>query len=393
MNKQFKVIILGGGSGGISTASRLVKAGIKNIAIIEHSDYHAYQPAWPLAGSGAEKKEDSRKKMKKIIPSGVKWIKQKVTGIQAPERIIRLDNGEQVNYEYLVVALGLQLDFNKIDGLTDTLGKHEVCTNYLYDYVDYTYQTLKKVKSGNVIVTKPSTPIKGGVAPENSLFTFDEFFKKNKKNRPTLYLKTAKDLLFPVEKYRKQISKLINKKGIQYDLSHDLIAVDGPHKKATFKNLITGDTYDMSFDMLLVTPPMSAPDVIKQSSLSDADGWLDINKHTLQHIRHQNIFGIGDCTNLPTVKMGAAVRKQVPVLADNLVAQIKGKSLTACYDGMTACPIATEYGQAIMAEFGYDMKPKESLPIDQSKTNPILYYLKKRAIPFMYWHGMLKGHS
>lgn len=129
--------------------------------------------------------------------------------------------------------------------------------------------------------------------------------------------------------------------------------------------------------MLLVTPPMSAPDVVKQSTLSDEEGWLNVNKHTLQHVRHQNVFGLGDCTNLPTVKMGSAVRKQVPVLAENLVAQIKGKKLPGYYDGMTACPIATEYGQAIMAEFGYDLKPKESLPLDQSKTNPLLYQLKK----------------
>ncbi|TDM02295.1 NAD(P)/FAD-dependent oxidoreductase [Macrococcus carouselicus] len=393
MSKQYKVVILGGGSGGISTASRLVKAGIKDILIVDHADYHAYQPAWPLVGSGAETKEHTRKKMKKVIPKGADFIQQKVTAIQPVERIIRLDNNSQLNYEYLVVALGIQLDFDKIDGLTETLGKNQVCTNYLYDYVDYTYQSLKKVKTGNVIVTKPATPIKGGVAPENSLFTFDEFFKKNKKNRPDLILKNAHDTLFPVEKYRRQIEQYIKQKGISYDLQHDLIAVDGPNQMATFKNLRTGEQYSMPFDMLLVTPPMSAPDVVKQSSLSDENGWLDVDMYTLQHVRHQNVFALGDCTNLPTVKMGAAVRKQAPVLAKNLIAQIKGKKLKARYDGLTVCPIATEYGQAIMAEFGYDMKPKESMPIDQSKTNPLLYQLKKRGIPLMYWQGMLKGRS
>ncbi|ULG74323.1 NAD(P)/FAD-dependent oxidoreductase [Macrococcus brunensis] len=393
MNKKYQVVILGGGSGGISTASRLIKAGIKDILIIDHADYHAYQPSWPLVGSGAEKKENSRKKMEKVVPHGADFLQQKVTAIQAVERIIRLDNKEQVNYEYLVVALGLQLDFDKIAGLSETLGKNQVCTNYLYDYVDYTYKSLKKVKAGNVIVTKPSTPIKGGVAPENSLFTFDEFFKDKKKGRPTLILKSALDSLFPVEKYRRQIEKQIEDKGISYDLQHELIAVNGPEQTAIFKNLQTEETYSTPFDMLLVTPPMSAPDVVKQSTLSDEEGWLNVNKHTLQHVRHQNVFGLGDCTNLPTVKMGSAVRKQVPVLAENLVAQIKGKKLPGYYDGMTACPIATEYGQAIMAEFSYDLKPKESLPLDQSKTNPLLYQLKKRAIPFMYWYGMLKGRS
>lgn len=115
-----------------------------------------------------QRKREQPQKMKKVVPHGADFLQQKVTAIQAVERIIRLDNKEQVNYEYLVVALGLQLDFDKIAGLSETLGKNQVCTNYLYDYVDYTYKSLKKVKAGNVIVTKPSTPIKGGVAPENS---------------------------------------------------------------------------------------------------------------------------------------------------------------------------------------------------------------------------------
>lgn len=391
MKRKYQVVILGGGSGGISTASRLAKKGVKDILIIDHADFHAYQPAWPLVGSGDENKEHTRRKMEDVIPKGVDFIQQEVTGIQAPERIVTTDKGT-FYYEYLVVALGIQLDFDRIDGLTETLGKNNVCTNYLYDKVDYTYKTLKEMREGNVIVTKPSSPIKGGVAPENSIFTFDEFFEKKKRN-VNLMLMSGKSSLFPVEKYRQQIEKHLIQKAIAYELDQELIAVDGEKRQATFKNLKTGSIDQLPFSMLLVTPPMSAPDVIKQSTLCDAEGWLDVNKYTLQHVRHQNIFGIGDCTNLPTVKMGAAVRKQVPILVENLIAQMKQKPLKGNYDGATACPIATEYGQAFIAEFGYDLQPKESLPLIQGSTNPLFYQVKKRAIPWMYWHGMLKGRG
>ena len=390
MIKKYKVVILGAGAGGISTASRLKNAGVKDILIIDHADKHAYQPAWPLVGSGDENKKDTVKPMKKVIPKGIAYEQQKVKHIQSVERKVHLDNGEYVMYEYLVVALGIQLDFNKIEGLEDTLGKNGVCTNYLYDYLDYTYKTLKQTNDGNIIVTKPKSVIKGGVSPENSIFTFDEFVHDKKKDQPHLIFKTGKDTLFPVEKYRAYIEKHLNNKDIEYGLNQELVKVDGKNQRATFKDLVALETYEVPFSMLLVTPPMSAPDVVKQSTLSDAEGWLDVDPNTLQHVRHLNVFGLGDCTNLPTVKMGAAVRKQVPILVKNLLSQMNNRPLSSHYDGATACPVATEYGQAFIAEFGYDMKPKESMPIDQGKTNPLLYQVKKRAIPFMYWHAMLK---
>lgn len=113
--------------------------------------------------------------------------------------------------------------------------------------------------------------------------------------------------------------------------------VDGKNQRATFKDLVALETYEVPFSMLLVTPPMSAPDVVKQSTLSDAEGWLDVDPNTLQHVRHLNVFGIGDCTNLPTVKMGAAVRKQVPILVKNLLSQMNNSPLSSHYDGATAC--------------------------------------------------------
>ncbi|KAA1039611.1 NAD(P)/FAD-dependent oxidoreductase [Macrococcus equipercicus] len=395
MKQHYKVVILGGGSGGIAVASRLAKkVSLKNkILIIDHADYHAFQPSWPLVGSGAEKKEHTRKKMRRVVPHGAEFMQHKVSRIQPIERLVTLDHGQTVSYDFLVVALGIQLDFDQIEGLTETLGKNNVCTNYLYDYVDYTYDTLRHVTAGNVIATKPNSPIKGGVAPENSLFTFHDFFHKQGVRDVKLMLRSGNHTLFPVEKYRDTLIELFTQKQIDYTLNDELVKVDGPRQTATFFNYQNRTTTEVPFSMLLVTPPMSAPDIIKESTLADEAGWLDVNPFTLQHVRHQNIFGIGDCTNLPTVKMGAAVRKQAHILPKNLISQMKGRKLKAHYTGMTACPIATEYGEAIMAEFDYSLKPKETLPFNQARNSKFLYLFKKRLLPIMYWYGMLKGRS
>ena len=143
--------------------------------------------------------------------------------------------------------------------------------------------------------------------------------------------------------------------------------------------------------MLHVTPPMGPPTFIAKSPLADNDGWVDVDRETLQHKKFPNVFGIGDCSNLPTSKTGAAIRKQAPVLVGNLIAAISSQTLSGKYDGYTSCPLVTGYGKLVMAEFDYDKKPEETFPIDQSKELWSMWLVKRYLLPQLYWHGMLKG--
>ena len=136
---------------------------------------------------------------------------------------------------------------------------------------------------------------------------------------------------------------------------------------------------------------MSAPNIIKTRSLANAAGWVDVDKYILQHPKYPNVFPIGDCSGLPTSKTGAAVRKQAPVLVQNLISAIRGEPLTAKYDGYTSCPIVTGYGKLVLAEFDYEGKLKETFTFDQSKERLSMYLLKAYALPRLYWHGMLRG--
>jgi sulfide:quinone oxidoreductase len=155
----------------------------------------------------------------------------------------------------------------------------------------------------------------------------------------------------------------------------------------------TDEEMVIKYDLIHVTPPMSAPDFISGSELAGEGGWVEVDKHTLQHVRYANVFSLGDASSLPTSKTGAAIRKQAPVLVKNLHAVMDGKPLSASYDGYTSCPVVTGYDSLVLAEFDYDKQPAETFPFDQGQERFSMLMLKKHALPALYWHGMLKGRA
>lgn len=394
MKSHFRLIVLGGGAGGISTASRILskKKDLKNeVLIIEPGDYHFFQPGWPLVGSGEVKSEATKKPTEKVIPKGARWLKAFVDGVDPVKREVTA-GGRTVSYDFLIVAMGLELDYKAIKGATESLGKNNVCTNYIYNLVDYTYESLKSVRSGNIVVTKPLSLIKGGVSAENSIFTMDDFVKKHDRD-VNIVFRSGRPEIFEVKKYSDSLMEQLEKKNIDYKLNEELIEVRGEEKEAVFKNHQTGELHVLPFEMLVITPPMHGPDALKGSGLLDAEGWVDVDPHTMMHKTYTTVFSLGDASNLPTVKMGGAVRQQLPILVDNLIERMNDEEPTHIYDGKTACPIATEYGELILAEFGYDKIPEETTFLDQSDDKKFFYQFKQNMLPYMYWYGMLNGKS
>jgi sulfide:quinone oxidoreductase len=174
---------------------------------------------------------------------------------------------------------------------------------------------------------------------------------------------------------------------------HNLVEVRPDVREAVFEQVDTGERVALHYDLLHAVPPMSAPDFIRRGPLASEAGWVDVDKYTLQHVRYGNVFSLGDASSLPTSKTGAAIRKQAPVVVDNLVSLLLGKPLTARYDGYTACPIVTGYGRLVLAEFDYDGTPQETFPFDQSKERWSMYQLKAQVLPRLYWNGILKGRA
>lgn len=387
------VAIIGGGTGGITVAARLRKqAPGARITVIEPSEHHYYQPLWTLVGGGIVDKRESVRAQASVIPKGVDWLQDRVTEIIPDRNQLRTAGGTELAYDYLVVAPGMQIDWDRIRGLRERLGKDGVCSNYAYEHVDSTWRFLREFRGGTAVFTQPGTPIKCAGAPQKIMYLAEEHLRRaGVRDQSQVIFASAGKVIFGVEHYAKTLRQIVAERGIDTRFEHELVEVRD--RQAVFTHLGTGEERIIDFDLLHVTPPMSAPDFIKQSPLANPDGWVDVDKYTLQHTRHANVFALGDASSLPTSRTGAAVRKQAPVLVSNLHALMQGKPLEARYDGYASCPLVTGYSKVVLAEFGYDGKVMETFPFDQSKERYSMYLLKRHGLPALYWHGMLKGRA
>ncbi len=401
MKTHFQILIIGGGNAGISAASQLL---IKNkqldIAILDPNEFHYYQPAWTLVGGGEFDIASTKRPQSKFIPRGAQWLKEKVSEIDADNNTITCKSGQTYTYDYLIVAPGIQLDWYKIKGLEETLGKNGVTSNYLFDLAPQTWKFAEKLTAGKALFTNPNTPIKCGGAPQKIMYLLsDKWKRKGVLKDIDVHFYSGGGIIFGVKKYADTLNKVIERYGIQTHFKHNLIAVDGPKQVATFEKIDAVGNIEViteTFDLLHVTPPQSAPDFIKKSSLSIQDnafGWVEVDKYILQHVRYPNVFSCGDVCSTPNAKTGAAIRKQVPVLVANLLSLMAGKELVAKYNGYGSCPLITGKNKLVFAEFDYDNNPTETFPINQAKERFSMYLLKKFVLPWFYWHRILQGRA
>jgi len=392
---HYEFVIVGGGTAGITVASRIQrKCGKASLAIVEPSDKHYYQPLWTLVGAGEVKKEETARPEQSVIPRGAEWIRDSVSAFHPGENAVTTLKGRRIGYDYLVVAAGIQIDWGRVKGLRESIGKNGVCSNYAYEYVDTTWEFLSGLRRGNAIFTFPNTETKCGGAPQKIMWLADHHLRRRGHRQDAdVWFVSAKPGIFGVPHYARTLNRLVEERNIKTRFRRDLVEIDAVSKIALFKNLDSGEIEPLPYELLHVTPPQSAPDFIKQSPLASADGWVDVDQRTLQHKKFPNIFSLGDASSLPTAKTGAAVRKQAPVLVQNLLSQRAGEALRAAYDGYTSCPLVTGYGRLVLAEFDYEGRPVETFPFDQSRERRSMYLLKRYLLPVLYWHGMLKGRA
>ena len=396
MSVKHQIVIIGGGNAGISVAAQLLrKENQLDIAIIDPSEKHYYQPAWTMVGGGFYDINDTVKDEAAVMPEGVHWIKEAVISFQPEQNQITLNSGIQVKYDYLVVAPGIQLNWNEIKGLEENLGKNGVCSNYSFKTAPYTFECLNGSKSGRAIFTSPHTPVKCGGAPQKIMYIAADYFKKNNlSDKIQVEFWSGGTKLFGVKKFEDALKKVIAKFHIKENYYNKLVEIDGANKRVKFvgfgENNKEVETW-VDYEMLHVTPPQSAPDFVKNSPLANLAGWVDVDKHSLQHLKFANIFSLGDASSLPTGKTGAAIRKQAPVLVQNLMSLLKGTPMNAIYNGYSSCPLITGRGKLILAEFDYDNNPQETFPFDQAKERWSMFILKRYILPYLYWTKILKG--
>jgi sulfide:quinone oxidoreductase len=417
MASHYQILIIGGGTAGIMTAAQLMKKNnTLEIGIIEPAETHYYQPAWTLVGGGTYDFEKTARPMSSLIPKGVKWIKDYATSFDADNNTVNTKSSGAVTYDYLVVAPGLVMAPELIEGLPEALEKGIVCSNYTDP--KHTWEQIKNFKGGNAVFTQPTTPIKCGGAPQKIAYLAADYFRKNKlSDKTNVIFATPGSVIFGVKPIKETLMKVIHRYGIHFKPFYAPFKIDPDKKIVYFRNTapeenkcvimedntlgekLTGDTViEMPFDMLHLAPPQAAPKFVKESNLVNDSGWLDVDHHTLQHNKYANIFGLGDVAALPTAKTGAAIRKQVPVVVDNITMLINQQKIgSKSYNGYSSCPLVTGYGKMTLAEFDYkgnftpDPKLKQMLIFDSSKEHWRLWMLKKYGLPYLYWNKMMKG--
>ena len=434
MATHYQVLIIGGGTAGIMTAAQLLKQKKTNsIAIIEPADTHYYQPAWTLVGAGTYDYKKSGRPMASVIPDGATWIKDKATGFDPENNIVHSANNGDITYDYLVVAPGLAYDFSLVPGLGDAMDKGGVCSNYTDP--EHTWNVIKNFKGGTALFTQPTTPIKCGGAPQKIMYLAESHFRKTGvRKKSEVVFATAGSVIFGVKEIAKTLMKVVDRKDINLRFHHKLVAVDGDKQIAWYelgkdvsaggcvvmsgeddgkhideafqynykdvKVLRDGNRYGIHYDMLHTAPPSVAPKFVRDSVLVNDAGWVDVNKHTMQHTKFKNIFSLGDVSSLPTAKTGAAIRKQVPIVVENLHLLMETNKIgSQSYNGYSSCPLVTDYGKMVLAEFDYDSnfipdpKLKNLFISDSSKEHWRLWMLKKFGLPYLYWNKMMKGEN
>lgn len=392
-----KIVVIGGGTAGISVAARLANSGESDVAIVEPSESHYYQPLWTLVGAGCAPQQISVRNESKLIPNGVHWIKAAATAVDPQSQTVTT-TGESIGYDYLVVCPGIQLDWYEIPGAAESLGRDGVSSNYQFELAPRTWQFIKEFSGGNAVFTMPSGPIKCAGAPQKIAYLAAHIWQKKgilDRSRVILVLPTPS--IFGVPEFAKVLDQVVARYGIEVRFQSELKEIDHSSAKATIAKSENGKLYSevIPYDFMHVVPPQSAPDWIKASPLADSSnpkGYVEVDKNTLRHVRFPNVFALGDAGSTPNSKTGAAIRKQAPVVVEQLLADLHARTSPASYQGYASCPLTTARNRMLLAEFDYSGRPTPTIPfLNLQKERYDMWLIKRYGLPFIYWNAMLKG--
>ncbi|MBW3084099.1 hypothetical protein KEM60_00282 [Austwickia sp. TVS 96-490-7B] len=392
------IVVIGAGTAGNTVAARLCRAGARDVAVVDPYPMHYYQPLWTLVGGGRASRAASERPRQDVLPVGVHWITDAAEGIDPERRTVLLRERGPLSYDQLVVAPGIQLNWDRIPGLQGTIGAHRTASNYRYDLAPLTWELIRTTAAGTAVFTMPPGPIKCAGAPQKIAYLAADYWRRQGVlDRIDIHLIVPTPALFGIPQFAEILADTAAAYGITVHLSTRVTAVDGPARCVHLHRDDTGEDSVLPYDMAHFVPPQSAPDWVARSPLAapdDPGGYVDVDPRTLQHVRHREIFALGDVAATPNSKTGAAVRHQAPIVVANMKAAYQGLSLPGRYDGYASCPLTLSRRTLLLAEFDYTGQPAPSYPLPWPDTTaPILDFnlFKKVALPVMYWNFMLKG--
>ena len=369
---RVRIVIIGAGAGGATLANRLVqRLDGASITLVDPRREHLYQPGLSLVAAGLKPADYVLSQTTDWLPQGVTLIEEAAAAIDPQAKTVSTESGQRLDYDFLVVAPGLVLDHAAIEGFSlDMVGQNGIGALYAGpQYAAKTWEAAHEFteEGGIGLFTRPATEMKCAGAPLKYAFVTDDVLRRrgNRGKAELIYNAHARTL-FSVPIVAEKVRMLYQDRGIRVNHDHVLRAIDPGRRIATFRTP-QGDA-EQRYDFINVVPPMRAPQVVRNSPLPwqsgpfAADGWAEVDRHTLRHVRFPEVFCIGDVAGVPKGKTAASVKWQVPVMVDHLVAATQGRQGTARYDGYTSCPLITRIGRAMLVEFDYNDNLVPSFP-------------------------------
>lgn len=401
-NLPVNIVIAGSGAAGIAIANRLARA-LPNakISVIDRKETHFYWPGLTLVATGAWQKERVLAENGRYLPENINWIREMVVEFDPENKRVITDINRVVEYDYLVVATGVEYNYRAIEGMdTEAIGHNGLASVYNSpDAAERSWKAIHKFSQtgGRGVFTLPSTPIRCAGAPLKMAFlTLDRLKQNGGFKNTNLDFYSGVNNLFGIPWFHDFVEKRFAEDGMKSNYLHDLVAVDLDQKVASFQTpngLIKTD-----YDFLHVVPPMRAPNAVRQSDLAwqegnfAAGGWLDVDAQTLQHNRYPEVFGCGDINGTPRGKTAATVKMSVPIVVENLISVIAGAQPDLVFDGYTSCPLITKFGAAMLIEFDYNGKLIPTYPfIDPYQESWFAWVMKEQMLQPTYIQ-MLKGN-
>lgn len=420
-----KILIIGGGAAGCSFAARLMNR-LKNpdITLIDPSDRQYYQPGFTFIASGVFQPDEVWKPQADCIPRGVKWVKDRVVALDPVKQEARTSKGERYTYDFLVLTPGLQINWNKVEGISlNTLGAGNA--HCIYDFVgaQKTWTAIQEFvkKGGRGVFTDTYTKLKCGGAPKKICMLTEHWARKQgARDNVQIDYYCSSSALYNVPLYTPRLLEIYEERNIGLEVNTRVKGVDTLKKQVHLekhetkkvkefdeaqgreveveKKIVTPFVED--YDFLSFVPPQSAPDFVRESGLSWTEGslakdaWVMADKDTLMHKKFSNIVTLGDVAGIPTSKTSSAIRMQLPIAVQNLIDVMKGREPSKKYNGYACCPIVTDYGHVLLCEFDYNKEPDITFPfslLDMSKEQHAAWILKHDILKPMFFHGMLNG--
>jgi sulfide:quinone oxidoreductase len=392
--QAFGVLVIGGGNAGIGTAARLLRKGVTDVAVLEPQDVHTYRPLLSYVGGGEASMRSAERTQRSVTPRGCSWLRDAAASVDADQRVVHGTSGRAYGYSELVLAPGLVPDDAALPGIAAALDTPHVTSNYL-DTAEKTWALIRRMPAGGrAVFTVPRPPVSCTGTTIKPLFLAAAHWKRTGRldsiditlivDRPTL--SDAPDL-------HARLADELAALGVRvhYDTAVTRVLTDDGQVAVTDAD---GDEQLVPFEMLHLVPPFRGPDWVAASNLAGDNpvGLVDVDPRTLRHRSLPNVWAAGDGASIETDPSGGALRRQVAVLVDNLIAARTGETRSE-YDGYTVAPITTDAHQLITGEFDRSGELASSLPsfLDPLKPRRTAWAFDRYGLPQVYWHYLLRG--